>query len=106
MPITPIDLQTLYAQLNQIGREQAQNKQTPEIQASLQQLQQIQELKEKDDSVNQNKDIGEGLQNIKDEEKREKQKRQEKRFSSKEQGQEVKEVFNDPNLGQHIDIIG
>mgnify|MGYP000033723234 CR=1 FL=1 len=105
MPILPIDLQIFFTQMNQVGKEQAVHKEGAEIQASLHSMEMLEKAEERDNSVNQSSDIGDGLEKIKDEA----HKRQEKRKKEREQREAEEEqrrrvFFSDPTLGRHIDI--
>ena len=103
MPILPIDLQTLFTQMNQVGKEQAAQKEGAEIQASIQNMGQVKQAEQKDNSVNQSQNVGEGLESIKEEEKKKREKKRDKK-ESRENKEKKKEFFSDPALGHHIDI--
>ena len=106
MPMLPIDLQVLFSQMNQVGKEQAVLKDGSAINQSLQGMQTVQNTEHEDNSVNQSKEIGEGLEKIK-EEVQEKKKRQRQREEKEKKKLKIKNknVFKDPDLGKHIDII-
>ena len=108
MPLLPIDLQTMFAHMNQVGREQAIQKQvSPEAQ-SLQASNIVKRTEEKDNSVNETNEIGEGPEQVKEEEERESGKQQAEERKDSRSGTEKtdREIFRDPSLGQHIDITG
>jgi len=105
MPLLPIDMQTAFAQLNQVGREQAvQRASAPEAQA-FQASEIGKRTEERDKAVNESQELGEGIETVKDQEERRRGRRQEERHS-KDEGQEERRrnVFRDPDLGHHIDI--
>ncbi len=107
MPVLPIDLQVLFAQMNQVGKEQAIQKNISSINQALQGTEIVKETEEKDKSVNETKDVGEGLEKIKDEQKKEKKKEASKRKNeNKQEKKKENGFFKDPDLGQHIDIVG
>ena len=102
MPILPIDLQTLFAQMNQVGKEQSTLKEGAAIQSSMQGMGLVKQTEQKDSSVNESQNVGEGVESLKNEEKKRREKgRSKKREREKE---EKKEYFSDPALGHHIDI--
>ncbi|HUV08354.1 MAG TPA: hypothetical protein VMX75_11535 [Spirochaetia bacterium] len=108
MSVLPIDLQTLFSQMNQVGKEQSIIRHVaPEAQA-FQASELVKEAEQRDKSVNQSREVGEGLEKVKEEEGS-----RERRKSSRDKAQRKgahpaapeKNVFRDPYLGQNIDII-
>ena len=68
MPLLPIDLQTMFAHMNQVGREQAVQRQiSPEAQA-LQAQNIVKRTEERDNSVNETNEVSEGVEQVKEEE--------------------------------------
>ncbi|NOY10082.1 MAG: hypothetical protein GXP33_14715 [Spirochaetes bacterium] len=107
MSVLPIDLQTLFAQMNQVGKEQAIQKNISPLHQSLQGTEIAKQTEEKDKSVNETKDVGEGLEKIKDEQKKGKKKEAPKRKDENRQEKKKENgIFKDPDLGRHIDIVG
>lgn len=110
MPLLPIDLQTMFSHMNQIGKEQALQKDVSPLQQSLQGAEIAKDSKDKDTTVNETNEVGEGLEKVKDEgqkkgkEQGTEQDKMEKDKEHVKTGQ--KEVFKEPYLGHHIDIIG
>lgn len=109
MPIQPIDLQTLFLRMNQIGKEQGQMREIAAQHQSLQSSQFVKDAEHKDHSVNQPEDMTEGP-NKTDEEgsggqrgKGGSAQEEEKNKQLKEKNQEF---LQDPDLGHHIDISG
>jgi len=106
MPILPIDLQTLFTQMNQVGKDQSVQKEGAEVHQGMQGLATIKNTEQKDKSVNQSKEVGNGLEKIKDEKKKsaqgEKREREEK--EKEKEREESKKYFTDPDCGHHIDI--
>ena len=110
MPIQPIDLQTLFAHINQVGKEQAVLKEGLLAQQAAQANELIKEKKHQDESVNKTGKADEDNQKIRDD--------QEKASSGKPGSDHDKEnekpesekkkmsVFTDPDLGKNIDISG
>ncbi len=102
MPILPIDLQTLFTQMNQVGKEQSTLKEGAAIQSSMQNMGIVKQTELKDSSVNESQNMGEGIESLKNEGKKQRDKKREKK-GEREKG-EKKDVFSDPALGHHIDI--
>ena len=107
MSIQPIDLQTLFSHLNQVGKEQANIRTQDALQQAHQGSELARQTEIKDHSVNETKDSEQGPGAIKDEENKNKRHPQEK-----DQKQERKnenndlEYVKDPALGNNIDISG
>ena len=106
MPILPIDLQILFSQMNQVGKEQAIQKEGHAINQSLQGMALVKNTEQEDNSVNQSKDIGEGLEKVKNEENKNKEEREREENEKKEKQKQKQSVFVDPDLGKNIDIMG
>ena len=115
MPLLPIDLQTMFSQMSQIGREQAVQKEVPpQLQAA--QAEQIVRKSEHDDkSVNQAREPGEGPEKVREEAGRRGRRRgrgargetaPEKDEDPRERGKTPPEQFDDPALGHHVDLEG
>jgi hypothetical protein len=111
MAILPIDLQTLFSQMDKVGKSQAMQREGQQIQESIQQIQ-IQKKNEQNiQSVNQSQDLGGEAETIKDEKRhggreydggaRERQREEE--LSAAE---EERDLIRDPALGRNIDITG
>ena len=107
----PIDLQTLFTQMDKVGRNQMQHKEGLQIQATLQQVQSQKKAEEQVRSVNETQNTGNGIKNVNDENKNP----QNTGNSSKQKDEEDTEkkpenkkngYFRDPALGRIIDING
>lgn len=110
MPIQPIDLQTLFAHINQVGKEQAALKEGQTTQQAAHANELIKEMKHQDESVNKSTKTDEDNQKIQDdhgnnnpgtssgnsENENENTNNEKKNIS----------VFTDPDLGKNIDISG
>lgn len=105
MPIQPIDLQTLFAQLSNIGKEQAVAKDSSIIAQSIQGSELAKTKEHEDNSVNQAKELADGPGLIKDEKKKKRESKGEG-DTDKEENKKEKEFFKDPYLGKHIDLQG
>ena len=108
MSVRPIDLQTLFAHLNQVGKDQAVVKSAAALQQSQQARHLIQEMEQKDHSINETNKTEEGMEKVGDQEKQqpspEEQKKQEEQ--KKEEQQRSRAFFQDPDLGHNIDLEG
>jgi hypothetical protein len=106
MPILPIDLQILFSQMNQVGKDQAIQKEGNLIQQSLQGTEMVKVTEQKDNSVNQSQEIGTGIEKLKNEEKKKQEKRRKEKDEKSKQEVPKKNVYEDPALGKNIDIMG
>ena len=110
MALLPIDLQTMFSQLGQVGREQAVAKEVPpQLQAA--QAEQIVRKSEHDDkAVNQAREPGEGPEKLREEGRRGRRRRaapRERRPAGREPSEGgAPEVFEDPALGHNVDLVG
>jgi hypothetical protein len=109
MPLLPIDLQILFSQTNQVGREQAvQQQATPQAQ-SLQGAQIVQQTQQRDNDVNPTQHQEEGPEQVKSRGGRGEQGgRREKGKKGREKTAPAprREVVRDPELGRNIDVTG
>lgn len=110
MPVQPIDLQTLFAHINQVGKEQASLKEALLAQQAAQANELIKEKKHQDESVNKSVKADEDNQKIQyDQEKASSGKPgsdHEKENKKPDNKQKKMSVFTDPDLGKNIDISG
>ncbi len=105
MSVQPIDLQVLFARLNQIGREQAANKNML-IQAQAVAANEIAERSEEQDRRVSDVNIQEeGPEKLSDEGENSETPGEQHREDASESEAE-QEVLQDPDLGQNIDISG
>jgi len=105
MPILPIDLQTLFTQMNHVGKDQAVQKEGVEVHQGMRGLVNVIQTEQKDNSVNQSKEVGQGLEKVKDDAKKQEQKeKKEKEEQERQKELESRKYFTDPDCGNHIDI--
>jgi hypothetical protein len=110
MPIQPIDLQTLFAHINQVGKDQAVLKEGQAAQQSAHASELIKEMKHQDESVNKSTKTDEDNQKIDNEHTG----NSPGEFSSDKESEKEKlseenkkvSIFTDPDLGKNIDISG
>jgi hypothetical protein len=111
MAIQPIDLQTLFTQIDKVGKEQANLKEGAHIQASLQGVQIQKKTEERTHTVNESQAAGEGAERIKDRNARKgggETSGQDGRYggeASEDKGRDPT-IFRDPDLGTNIDVSG
>lgn len=111
MPLLPIDLQTLFSQSNQVGREQAVQKENAALYQALQGAQMVQKNVQKDASVNRAETAEEGAESIRDRREKERRRRRQAAGGRPNQEPEAKkpppaEPVSDPDLGRKIDVSG
>jgi hypothetical protein len=107
MAIAPIDLQTLFTQVDKVGKTQAAEKDGQILQQSIQQSQLQKKTEENVQSVNEAQNMGEGLEKVKDRNAEHKQQEENRkgRGHHEEGEEESKPSFlSDPSLGKNIDI--
>lgn len=115
MAIAPIDLQTLYSQLDKIGKTHGSQAQTLQVQNALQDVEKAKhQLEEKKKISSTNMPDEDDTQKVKERQynqqnsKNKNKSEDEPNNPSDEEVVEKKQkvVFQDPNLGQNIDVIG
>ena len=110
----PIDLQTLFTQMDKVAKTQSQMKEGLQIQATMQQVQSQKKAEEQVRSINETQDMGYGVSQIKDEKSHKDtpghnhQNEDSENTESDETQTENKNknYFRDPTLGRNIDISG
>ena len=108
MAMQPIDLQTLFTQLDKVGKNQAQQREGLQIQAALQQVQSQKKAEAHVQSVNEAQDLGYGALKITDENSQHQAQNSDREKKESEEAQEEPRytAFRDPTLGRNIDISG
>lgn len=108
MSIKPIDLQTLFMHMNQVGKEQALQRGGLLMQQAIAGSELVQETEHKDNSVNETKSISDGPEEIHDDEEGAsgKRRRRKKQGGKEQKEDESSNYFSDPALGKNIDITG
>jgi hypothetical protein len=109
MAIQPIDLQTLFAQIDKVGKTQSAQRDGLTVQQDLQGVQLQRRTEEHIQSVNEAQDTGEGAEKIKDHGQRGKGQGSGRDGEGKPAEDEADEekkplVIRDPALGKNIDI--
>jgi hypothetical protein len=108
MALLPIDLQTLFTQATQVGKEQAVQKDAPPAAQSLQGAQLVQQAENRDASVNQAQEQQEGPEKLKDKARRGAERRKARQKGAKPPAVHppASDVVRDPALGRNVDITG
>jgi hypothetical protein len=107
MAIQPIDLQTLFTQVEKVGKAQASQKEGAMIQQAIQSVAIQRRTDENIQSVNETQDTGRGAEEINDQNGRRRQEGEGPREREEGEGENPKiPVFRDPALGKYIDFTG
>ena len=108
MAIQPIDLQTLFLQMNQVSKDQAAGKDAEAVTLANQAEEFIKRTEEEATSVVQTDATEEGVERVKDGMKKSTARGKKKgtKGGDEEVPEAEEEVVKDPNLGHHIDISG
>jgi hypothetical protein len=107
MAISPIDLQTLFTQVDKVGKQETAQREGAAIQQALQQVQSQRLTDEKIRSVNEAQDQGEGAEGVRDHNGRKAfHEGDSSRHNEEEENAEEKQdgVIRDPDLGRNIDV--
>lgn len=107
MSIQPIDLQTLFMRLSQVGKEQAAMREATHVAQTVQGSEIAKRSEETARTVNEAKELEDGLDAVKDEEQRsDRQAGGEKEDAQSKEEHAKPKVFSDPALGNKIDLSG
>lgn len=107
MAIAPIDLQTLFTQLDKVAKTQNSQREGLALQQAIQGAQIQKKTEQNIQQVNEAQNTGEGAEKIND---REQERRQHEQAKGKNQNEDEQEeesrssVLKDPSLGKKIDI--
>ena len=107
MAIQPIDLQTLFTQVDKIGRTQVAEKEGVAIQQAMHGVQMQRKAEQDVQSVNKVMDQGDGVEKVKDRRQKDQQQGAEMQEQEDDEEEAVKKennVIRDPLLGKNIDI--
>lgn len=114
MAIQPIDLQTLFTQIDKVAKNQAMMRDGQQVQNTLQQAEIQRKLQENVQSVNQSQNMGDESGKIKDEDKRggafaKGGKHEEEPEAEEDEAAAAAakdKLIRDPALGRNIDLSG
>jgi len=113
MAIAPIDLQTLFTQMDKVGKTQAAQKEGQVVQQAIHGEQIQKKTEELIRQVNETQNTGDGAEKINDRTQKQKQDsknnnsgKEENETDESDQNKTVNPAFNfrDPRLGNRIDI--
>ncbi len=106
MALLPIDLQTNFTQANQVGKEQAVQKEAAPQAQSLQGSQLVQKTEQRDNDVNETHDQEEGPEQVKDRARRGADRKRRNAAEKRKSAplSPAKDVLRDPALGRNVDI--
>jgi len=109
MAIAPLDLQTLFSQLDKVAKTQMSQKEGQPIQQAVQGLQIQKRTEEQIQQVNEAQNTGEGAEKINDHGQRghggaKKEKGRAENEKSEDDDEKQAYLFREPNLGNTIDI--
>lgn len=107
MSIRPIDLQTLYSQLNQAGKEQAVEKNASALQQAQHHQASVRQAEQRDHSINQTEKADGNLNSVGERKEQALPDQPEQGDAgNEEQKKKDREFFEDPDLGHNLDITG
>jgi len=108
MAIAPIDLQTIFTQVEKVGKEQAAAKEGHAMQQAIQGAHIQRKTEEHINQVNETQNTGEGADKINDKNQkhggRQTEEQKEREEAEKEEEKRRQAAFKDPYLGNKIDI--
>ena len=114
MAIQPIDLQTLFTQMDKVARTQSAQREGFAMQQAIQSVEHQRKTEENIQAVNQAQDMGEGTQKVKDKGERDEDGKRKKKGNQPDQENTEDGVSDDdkkkallfrhPLMGRNIDI--
>ena len=109
MALAPIDLQTLFTQVDKVGKAQAAQKEGQALQQAMQGVQLQKKTDEQLQQINETQNTGEGVDKVNDRSSRQNNEKKNKEkqtgdFEEDMEEQPLAAVLRDPALGNKIDI--
>jgi hypothetical protein len=108
MALSPLDLQTLFTQMDKVGRQEASQREGAAILQSIQQAKHQQQADEKVRSVNEAQGTGEGAEGIKDKnggrQGQDGNRHNNTVENDEEKAREGDKIIRDPDLGMNVDV--
>ncbi|MDR2952974.1 MAG: hypothetical protein LBU82_07005 [Treponema sp.] len=107
MALAPLDLQTLFSQVDKVGKAQLSQREGLVLQQAIQGANIQRKTEERVQEVNETQNTGDGAEKVNDRGQRGYNDGAKKGKSQKENVEEEREqdpVFKDPSLGRNIDI--
>jgi len=106
MSIQPIDLQTLFVKMNQVGKEQIAAKESVNLQQEIQGSEIVKKNQHDDSSVNRTENSGEGPEKVREDKENERKQGKGENQKKKKDSSKSREILTDPDLGKNIDFSG
>jgi hypothetical protein len=108
MALQPIDLQTMFTQIDKVGKAQMEQKEGVALHQSLQNIQTQKKTEERVQSVEETKHPGEGAESINDRNARKRDQQAGGKKGHDKSGADTQALFvvKDPSLGKNIDMSG
>lgn len=114
MSVNPLELQTLFSQINRVGKQQALTKENDVLKQEILNSDIHKQGIKDSEEIPETKNLDEEFSKIKDEENGKNQKKKKKRNAGQldnadEESQEENQsqnVITDPKIGRKIDILG
>jgi len=108
MAIAPVDLQTLFAQLDKVGKTFGSQREGQALQQAIQGVQLQKKTEENIQQVNETQNTGEGTEKVNDQNQKQQEGSSKKKQNDDSQKEEENKgnvsVLKDPVLGKNIDI--
>ncbi|MCL2801697.1 MAG: hypothetical protein FWD28_08075 [Treponema sp.] len=105
MAIAPIDLQTMFSQVDKVGKTQAAQKEGQALQQAIQGAHMQRKAEEQIRQVNEAQNTGDGTDKVNDRGQRQNSGSKNEREKKDQEKEEKKlSVLRDPSLGNKIDI--
>jgi type II secretory pathway pseudopilin PulG len=108
MALSPLDLQTLFTQMDKVGRQEAAQREGAAILQSIQQARNQQQTDEKVRSVNEAQNTGDGTESIHDKNGgragQDGRRHNHTAGNDEEKAEEESKIIRDPDLGMNLDV--
>lgn len=104
MAIAPIDLQTLFTQLDKVGRTHVSQKEGQPLQEAMQGIQIQRKTDEQILQVNEAQNTGEGAEKVNDHGQKQHEGKSNEKKHDEDKDEDAVSVLSDPSLGKNIDI--
>ena len=109
MSVSPLDLQTLYSNLKNVGQQHAAERASEIASQDKKADELVRKADERDHKVAETKDLETGIDKINEDEHNNRQGSGQKEKEQQQEAEEQtakKKYFEDPEIGSHIDISG
>lgn len=114
MSVNPLELQTLFSQINRVGKQQALTKENDVLKQEILNSDIHKQGIKDSEEIPETKNLDEEFSKIKDEENGKNQKKKKKRNAGQsdetdditQDEEQSKKIITDPKIGRKIDILG